>query len=205
MKLQKAKSKLINRGMIYLVTGPEEEWLSDGFGLWKCTEMGLTKANVRAIMEIADKQINIDDVLELDYSDNQMYSGWDDAGSDIVLEDKGLVLVDGVEYRVLKTEVPDERAPHPIYIREDYLDPIRMPVGSPEYTLRLSEPDIDGRRVQLVAVLYNLEVSALIVPAVRSRKPDKEERKYGADRIEERIKELFALTVMSSIPEGVIE
>lgn len=184
MKLQKAKSKLINRAAIYLITGPDEEWLSDGFALWKCTEMSLTKTNVRAIMEIADKHV-IDDVLELDYSDRQMYSGWHDAGSDIVLEDRGTVLVDGVEYRVLKTPVPDERAP--------------------EYRLRVSEPDIDGRRVQLVAVLYNLEVSALIVPEGRSRKPDKEERRYGADRIEERIKELFALTVMSSIPEGVAE
>lgn len=205
MKLQKAKTKLVNRAAIYLVTGPDEEWLSDGFGLWKCTEMSLTKTNVRAIMEIADKQVNIDDVIELDYSDMQMYSGWHDAQNDIVLEDKGLLLVDGVVYRALKTEVPDERVPHPIYIREDYLDPIRMPVGTPEYRLRVNDPDIDGRRVQLVAVLYNLEVSALIVPAGRSRKPDKEERKYGADRIEERIKELFALTVMSSIPEGVIE
>lgn len=205
MKLQKAKTKLINRGTICLITGPDEEWLSDGFGLWKCTEMSLTKTNVRAIMEITDKQVNSKGVIELDYSDRQMYSGWHDAGSDIVLEDKGLVLVGGVEYRVLKTEVPDERAPHPIYIREDYLDPIRMPVGAPEYRLRVSDPDIDGRRVQLVAVLYDLEVSALIVPEGRSRKPDEEERRYGADRIEERIKELFALTVMSSVPEGVIK
>lgn len=205
MKLQKAKSKLINRAAIYLITGPDEEWLSDGFALWKCTEMSLNKTNVRAIMEISDKQVHIDDVLELDYSDRLMYSGWHDAGSDIVLEDKDTVLVDGTEYRVLKTEEPDERAPHPVYIREDYMDPIRMPVGTPEYRLRVSEADELGRRVMLVAVMYNLEVSALIVPEGRSRKPDEQERRYGADRIEERIKELFRLTVMSSRPEGVLE
>lgn len=36
-------------------------------------------------------------------------------------------------------------------------------------------------------------------------KDDDSDRKYGADRIEKRIKELFALACMSSIPEGVVE
>ena len=206
MKLQKAKRILINRCEIDLISGPDEEWLSDGLTAWRASEMGLTKDNVRAVMDITDKQILADNVRAMDRSDSEMWSGYFDAKKDIPLRDNGLVLVDGVEYRVLTALEPDERAPLPIYVREDYIVPVRH-IGNIVFNLRVSEPDMYGDRLKLVTVLQENEpgINALIAPEGRGRKDDDSDRKYGADRIEERIKELFALACMSSIPEGVVE
>lgn len=194
MKLAKAKRNLIARGTIVLISGPDEEWLSDGLAAWRCTEMGLKKDNVRAIMEITDKQVGAEEVIELNYSMESRWTGYYDAHFDISMKDEGLVLVDGVEYRMLTALEPDERAPQPVYIREADVNPVRLSVGTPEYNLRVSDEEYaGGRRTQLVAVCYDLTVCALIAPEGRGRSDDTG-RKYGADRIEQRIAEIYALT-----------
>lgn len=206
MKLQKTKKILICRYEIDLISGPDEEWLSDGLAAWRASEMGLTKDNVRAVMDITDKQIPADNVRALDYSGRNMWSGYYDAKTDIPLRDNGIVLVDGEEYRVLTSLEPNKLVPQPVYIRESYIAPVRY-IGNIVYNLRVSEPDMYGDRVKLVAVLQENElgIDALIAPEGRNRKDDDTGRKYGADRIEERIKELFRLTVMTSTPEGVVD
>lgn len=192
MKLQKAKRRCLERGEIALIQGPDGEWLSNGRAAWECQCMGLTKENVRAVMDIKDKDVPDQFVRELDYRGEDRYTAFYDAKNDILLEDKGLVMVDGIDYLVLMPqEIEDTR---PVYIRKDDLSPVWRTDMKPEYRLRRSEEDGTGRRVQLVAVCFDLLVCALIAP--EGRRPNgyqDGEARYGADRIEQRITELWAL------------
>lgn len=205
MKLQKAKRLCVNSGQICLITRPDSEWLSDGYSAWVAENMGLTKANVRAVMDIEDKKIGENMVREVDYSGRDYWSAYHDAGRDIPLEDKGRVLVDGTEYMVLVPMEGTSADMRPIYIDTAELAPIGG-AGMVEYWLRRAETDV-GNGLHMVAVLEKNElcVIGLISPAGR-RDPEHEwvegERKHGADRIEERIRELYAL-VGETTPEDM--
>lgn len=175
-----------------LINGPDGEWLSNGLAAWECQCMGLTKENVRAVMDIEDKEVHDQNVREVDYRGEERYTAFYDAKNDIMLEDNGLVMVDGVDYLVLVPQETEDK--RPLYIRRDDLSPIWRTDRKPEYRLRRSEEDGIGRRVQLVAVCFDLTVCALIAP--EGRRPEgyvKGEPRYGADRIEERITQLWAL------------
>lgn len=188
MKLQKAKRRCLEWREICLIQGPDGEWLGNGLAAWECQCMGLTKENVRAVMDITDKDIPEPNVRAVDFSGDGRYSAFIDARNDIILEDMGLLMVDGLEYLVLvPQEVEDKR---PIYIRRDDLSPVWRTDISPEYRLRRS-----GERGDIVAVCFDLCVCALIAPEGRRPKGENDDGfvRYGADRIETRILELYAL------------
>lgn len=185
MKIQKAKRVCMAQGAFRLLHGPDADWLATGKAAWECTGMRLTEKSIRHVFDLTEKQLLNLYVQESDIA-SPIWTAYLDADRDVLLEDKGLFDVDGVSYRVLvPQEAQDKR---PVYIEQELIAPVLRRDASPEYRLRI-EGDM-----QAVAVCYGLEVAALIGPESRAAQIDEDSPiRYGADRIEQRIRELYAI------------
>lgn len=186
MKIQKAKRVCMAQGAFRLLHGPDADWLATGKAAWECTGMRLTEKSIRHVFDLTEKQLLNLYVQESDIA-SPIWTAYLDADRDVLLEDKGLIDVDGASYRVLVPQ--EEQDKRPVYIEQDLIAPVLRRDASPEYRLR-----IEGD-VQAVAVCYGLEVAALIGPeSRRMTEPDEDSPvRYGADRIEQRIRELYAI------------
>lgn len=185
MKLQKAKRRCLESGRIVLISGPDGDWLSNGMVAWEASNMGLTKDNVRAIMDISEKKIGDNDIIKLEWTDRSWWTAYHESRYDRPLKNRGMVMVDGIDYIVLTEEQNDKAKPY--YIRYDDIKPIISTDKPIEYWVRKSN-ETDR---EMVAACYDLFVAAIITPEQRYR--EETEHKYGADRIEERIRELHNL------------
>ena len=197
MKIQKAKRICMAQGVFRLLHGPDADWLATAKAAWECTGMRLSGESIRHVFELTEKQLMNLYVQESDIA-SPIWTAYLDADRDVLLEDKGLVDVDGVSFRVLvPQEAQDKR---PVYIEQELIAPVLRRDASPEYRLR-----IEGD-VQAVAMCYGLEVAALIGPESRSAQIDEDTPvRYGADRIEQRIRELYAIVGETTAEDMLFE
>lgn len=197
MKIQKAKRVCMAQGAFRLLHGPDADWLATGKAAWECTGMQLTEKSIRHVFDLTEKQLLNLYVQESDIA-SPVWTAYLDTDRDVLLEDKGLFDVDGESFRVLvPQEAQDKR---PVYIEQELIAPVLRRDASPEYRLR-----IEGD-AQAVAVCYGLQVAALIGPESRSAQIDEDSpMRYGADRIEQRIRELYAIAGEATAEDMLFE
>lgn len=190
MILQKAKKLCKCYSEIDIIQGPDGEWLSNSVDAWECQTMGLTARNVRALMDVTEKEVPDKNVREYDMT----YAGWMtafiDGYNDVLLRERGTIRLYEHEYMILTPEHGDDK--RPVYIDVASLDPVKQKQPA-EYRLRT-----DGDGYKYVAVCYGVTVCAFITPM--SRTPEDSDVKGKANRIESWITEMWAM-IQGKTPE----
>lgn len=190
MKLQKAKKLCKWYSEIDIIQGPDGEWLSNGNAAWECQTMGLTASNVRALMDVDEKEVPDNNVREIDMTRAGWMTAFIDEHNDVLLLERGTIWLYGHEYMILTPERGDDK--RPVYIDVASLEPVKQK-QSAEYRLRT-----DGDGYKYVAVCYGVTVCAIITPM--SRTPEDSDVKGGANRIESWITEMWAM-IQGKTPE----
>lgn len=183
MKLQKAKKLCKCYSEIDIIQGPDGEWLSNSVDAWECQTMGLTARNVRALMDVTEKEVPDKNVREYDMTYASWMTAFIDKYNDVLLRERGTIRLYEHEYMILTPEHGDDK--RPVYIDVASLDPVKQKQPA-EYRLRT-----DGDGYKYVAVCYGVTVCAFITPM--SRTPEDSDVNGQANRIESWITEMWAM------------